>query len=140
MNIDAVASAVSYSQQNCGNKPGKRQFTGTSKIFRFRFLFRGKRRRNDVHKLLEEREFCLGFTDWQNCAHSYFVTICVNHRECLFGAVVDGDMQCSGIGNIAVQCWQQIPEHSSKIELDAYVLMPNHLHGILIIQSSDDNA
>ena len=71
-------------------------------------------------------------------AGAYFLTICVNHRECLFGAVEDNDMQFTEIGNIVVRCWQQIPDHCPNIELDAYVVMPNHIHGILVIQSSDD--
>jgi putative transposase len=73
----------------------------------------------------------------------YFVTICTKNREMIFGDVVDGEMRLSAIGAIASQCWQDMPIHFTAVELDEFVLMPNHVHGIIIIldnlksQSSD---
>ena len=64
---------------------------------------------------------------------AYFITICTKARQCLFGNVVKGEMQLNSLGNIALNCWQTIPAHFSHIELDTFVVMPNHLHGILII-------
>ena len=65
---------------------------------------------------------------------AYCVTICTQHRTCLFGMVNgDGDMELDVIGQVVVDCWQAIPNHFPQVELDAFVVMPNHLHGILII-------
>ncbi|MEH2196619.1 MAG: transposase [Nostoc sp.] len=64
---------------------------------------------------------------------AYFITICSKGRQCLFGNVVNGEMQLNSLGHIAFNCWQTIPDHFPHIELDTFVVMPNHLHGILII-------
>jgi putative transposase len=66
-------------------------------------------------------------------AGAYFVTICVRGGECLLGEVVDGEMQHNEWGQIAWDCWQAIPEHSPHVKLDVYVVMPNHVHGIIAI-------
>ncbi len=64
---------------------------------------------------------------------SYFVTICTQNRECYFGDVMDGKMQLSEIGNLAKKYWQEIPQHFPFVQLDAFVVMPNHVHGIILI-------
>ena len=61
----------------------------------------------------------------------YFVTICVQHRKCLFGTIIDGQMRLNEIGKIVVECWCRIPPHFPSIELGDYVVMPNHIHGII---------
>jgi putative transposase len=66
-------------------------------------------------------------------AGAYFVTICVQHRQHLFGAVVNGEMDLHDLGMIADECWQAIPNHFPFVELDHYVVMPNHVHGIVVI-------
>ncbi|MBX9256382.1 transposase [Desmonostoc muscorum CCALA 125] len=72
-----------------------------------------------------------GYDYTQSCA--YFITICTKARQCLFGNVVKGEMQLNSLGHIAFNCWQTIPDHFPHIELDTFLVMPNHLHGILII-------
>lgn len=67
----------------------------------------------------------------------YFVTICTQNRECFFGMVVDGKMKLSDIGKIAYTCWSEIPHHFPFVQLDAFVVMPNHVHGIIIIDKPD---
>ena len=62
---------------------------------------------------------------------AYFVTICVQHRKCLFGTITDGKMRLNEIGQIVVKCLNHIPQHFPSVELDAYVVMPNHIHGII---------
>jgi putative transposase len=62
-----------------------------------------------------------------------FVTICVRGGECLLGEVVDDEMQLNEWGQIAWDCWQAIPEHFDHVEPDAFVIMPNHVHGIIVI-------
>jgi REP element-mobilizing transposase RayT len=63
----------------------------------------------------------------------YFVTICTKDREELFGSVINGGMILNNIGKIANQFWQEIPKHFPFVILDEFVVMPNHLHGILEI-------
>ncbi len=62
---------------------------------------------------------------------AYFVTICAQHRKCLFGTIIDGKMQLNEIGQIVVECWNRISQHFPSVELDEYVVMPNHTHGII---------
>jgi hypothetical protein len=69
---------------------------------------------------------------------AYFVTICTAHRECFFGNVVNGEMQLSEIGKIANNHWLEIPTHFPIVFLDAFVVMPNHVHGIIIINKQED--
>ncbi len=64
---------------------------------------------------------------------AYFVTIVTQDRELLFGDVVDGEMVLSAYGRVAVTMWQCIPRHFSQVELDEWVVMPNHIHGIIVI-------
>lgn len=64
----------------------------------------------------------------------YFITICTHQRSHYFGEVLNGRMQLSPIGIIADLLWYQIPYHSKNVELGAFVVMPNHIHGILIIK------
>lgn len=64
---------------------------------------------------------------------AYFVTICTHRRECLFGEVMDGEMVLSEYGAIVEQVWQDLPHHYTHVRLDAWVIMPNHVHGIIIL-------
>jgi putative transposase len=66
----------------------------------------------------------------------YFVTICTHNRECLLGEIVDEEMKLSSIGEIVQRCWEEIPKHFPNVELDAFVVMPNHVHGIIINDES----
>lgn len=64
---------------------------------------------------------------------AYFVTICTQNRHWYFGEVADGLMQLSEIGRIAQSCWMEIPQHFPFVQLDAFVVIPNHVHGIIVI-------
>ena len=64
---------------------------------------------------------------------AYYITIVTCQRDPLFGRIVNEEVQLSAYGRIADECWRAIPEHFPTIEVDAYVIMPNHLHGILVI-------
>jgi putative transposase len=61
------------------------------------------------------------------------VTICTNLRRSYFGNIANGHMSLSDMGRIAEQCWREIPKHFENVELDEYVIMPNHVHGIFMI-------
>jgi putative transposase len=65
---------------------------------------------------------------------AYFVTVCTHERACLFGHVVNGEMHLNDAGEIARRCWEDIPHHFPLVELDAFVVMPNHIHGIIVIR------
>lgn len=69
----------------------------------------------------------------------YFVTICTHHRKLLFGEITNGKMLLSPFGDMAHQEWEKIPERWPHITLGAFQVMPNHLHGILIIERPASN-
>ncbi|MFH1524390.1 MAG: transposase [Chloroflexota bacterium] len=69
-------------------------------------------------------------------AGGYFVTILTFQRECLFGKIFNGEMAVTSLGKIVLDCWDQIPVHFSNAQTDAFVIMPNHVHGIIFIHES----
>jgi REP-associated tyrosine transposase len=70
----------------------------------------------------------------------YFITICTKNIESSFGDVVDGKMQLSQTGQLAERFCKEIPHHFPYIKLGRYVVMPNHLHIIIIICKSGDHG
>ena len=67
----------------------------------------------------------------------YFVTICTKNMNNYFGDIRNSDMKLSSMGKIAKQIWVEIPAKFLEVNLDALVIMPNHIHGIIeIIQSN----
>ena len=73
-------------------------------------------------------------------AGAYFVTICTQGRACLFGEVVDGEMRLNDAGRMVVAEWERLPALFSNVVLDAFVVMPNHIHGIVILTDPADDA
>ena len=63
----------------------------------------------------------------------YYVTICTGGRNCFFGAIVNAKMNYSPTGDIARQLWMEIPNQFGYANLDEYIVMPNHIHGIIRI-------
>ena len=68
----------------------------------------------------------------------YFVTICTHDKQCFFGDVTNDKMQLSTVGKIAHQYWSEIPQHSQHTYLDEFIIMPNHVHGIIIIDNPNN--
>ena len=68
---------------------------------------------------------------------AYFITICTKHRQHLFGEIYNNEMQLNDSGQLAEKYWLEIPTHFPFIELGNFVVMPNHTHGILIIDKPD---
>jgi len=66
-------------------------------------------------------------------AGAYFVTICTHQRECLLGQVHGGAVRLSDYGELVEECWRGLPLHFGHIEVDVHVIMPNHIHGIILI-------
>jgi len=64
----------------------------------------------------------------------YFITICCQDRAHLFGEIMNGEMILNDCGEIAQNCWLEIPEHFPNVELHEFVIMPNHVHGIIEIK------
>jgi len=63
----------------------------------------------------------------------YFITICTHRQACLFGEVIDGAMQLNQLGRIVEQEWQRTAVLRPYVDLDAFVVMPNHFHGVIVI-------
>ena len=83
----------------------------------------------------------------------YFITICVQDRKCLFGKITGASpagaqMELNEFGSVAYEQWQKLPERFTNIELDVFQIMPNHMHGIIVLTdvgagftpARDDNA
>ncbi|MBN1290651.1 MAG: transposase [Candidatus Latescibacteria bacterium] len=64
---------------------------------------------------------------------AYFVTICTYRKEHYLGKIMNGRMVHSTVGNMCIQNWSEIPQHFTNVELDQFVIMPNHMHGIVFI-------
>ena len=71
-------------------------------------------------------------------AGAYFITVCTHRRRCLFGDVIDGEMRLNDAGHVVYDVWDELPTHYPNVELDAFVVMPNHAHGIVILASPAD--
>ena len=71
---------------------------------------------------------------------AYYVTIVVWHREYLFGEVVNGEMVLCKFGLVAQQQWEKLPERFPNTDLGAYKIMPNHMHGIIVIMAGRGTA
>jgi putative transposase len=71
-------------------------------------------------------------------AGAYFVTICTQGRTCLFGEVVDDTMHLNDAGEMLTALWTGIPARIANVEVDAFVVIPNHLHGIIVLPDRDE--
>ena len=67
----------------------------------------------------------------------YFVTICIQNHECLFGEIANGEMILNNAGKTVQTIWNELPQHFQHVKLDAFVIMPNHIHGIIVITNPD---
>jgi putative transposase len=86
----------------------------------------GKQRK---HIRLRDHDYRMG---------SYFVTFVTRERERFLGEVLEGEVVLSEIGRMAESFWLDIPDHFPKVDLDEFVIMPNHVHGILHLSSPGD--
>lgn len=64
---------------------------------------------------------------------AYFVTICTQDRNCLFGEIIDGEVRLNEAGRMIHAAWNDLPVHYQGVEIDAFIIMPNHLHGIVLL-------
>ena len=70
----------------------------------------------------------------------YFVTICTKYMQEWFGDVVEGKMMLNECGRIVQECWFNLPNHYSNCRLDEFIVMPNHVHGIINLHSNVGNG
>ena len=79
--------------------------------------------------------------DWDYTqAAAYFVTICTRDRVCLFGEVETGRMGLNRYGRIAAEEWRRTANLRDSVALDAFIVMPNHVHGIIVIQTDGNGG
>ena len=64
---------------------------------------------------------------------AYFITLCTQNRECNLGEIMNGEMKFTVRGFIIDEFWSKIPDHFPNVELDEFIVMPNHVHGIIVI-------
>ena len=69
----------------------------------------------------------------------YFVTIVTKNRKHYFGKILNGTMELNKLGEIVDECWHNIPEHFPFVVLDEFCVMPNHIHGIIVIDDKTGN-
>jgi REP element-mobilizing transposase RayT len=68
---------------------------------------------------------------------AYFVTICTQERLFFFGEIIETEMQLNEAGEMVQIIWDNLPERFPQLTLDAFVIRPNHVHGILVVNSED---
>ncbi len=71
---------------------------------------------------------------------AYFFTICVQGRACILGDVVENGMRPSPLGSMVQECWDALPSHYPNVVLDSFVVMPNHVHGIISLDAVSARA
>ena len=68
----------------------------------------------------------------------YFVTLCTQDHVCLFGRIVDGRMQLNSPGRMIDMAWNRLPDHQRNVEIDTHIVMPNHVHAIVVLLPGDE--
>ncbi len=79
-----------------------------------------------------------GYDYSQNGA--YFITICTQNRECLFGEIVSDQMILNDVGRMIETVWTDLPQYYAGIDLDVFQIMPNHIHGIILLSAEPVGA
>jgi putative transposase len=87
----------------------------------------------DIH---HRRSIRLKHYDYSG-AGAYFITVCAHNRECLFGEILNTEMHLTEYGHAIRECWEWLGNQYNTIDLDAFVIMPNHVHGIIIMRDPD---
>ncbi len=80
----------------------------------------------------ERRSVRLKGYDYAQCG-AYFLTVCTQHRETLFGLIEDREVRLNAAGRMVEDAWACLPDRFSNLSLDSFTVMPNHIHGILLL-------
>jgi putative transposase len=70
----------------------------------------------------------------------YFITICTKDRKNFFGKIQNGKMMLNDVGEIAKKCWKEIPKYFPDTVLGTFVIMPNHVHGLIYIKENNNSS
>lgn len=70
---------------------------------------------------------------------AYFITICTRDRSPVLAHIIDGEIHLSEIGKIVKEQWHNLKNRFPNVEIDEFVVMPNHIHGIIVITDADGN-
>jgi len=97
---------------------------------------------NKMLKLLVNNEFyhrrSIRLEDYDyTLAGAYFITLCTFDRKNLFGNIIRGEMKYNDAGKMVQRIWSEIPKFYSKVDIDEFIIMPNHVHGIIILVGAD---
>lgn len=84
------------------------------------------------HDLHHRRSIRLGEYDYSQ-AGAYFITICTHNRSSIFGEIINGEMINNELGAIVRSRWDRLSKHHQNVELDESIIMPNHIHGIIVL-------
>jgi putative transposase len=68
---------------------------------------------------------------------AYFITLVTHGRDCIFGEVIEGDMVLNWYGKTVHRDWMDLPHHYPFVTLDAFIVMPNHVHAIVVLRTDD---
>ncbi len=71
---------------------------------------------------------------------AYFITICIQNRQCLFGDIKDGNMFLNQAGEMVRSVWENLPRRFVHVISDEYIVMPNHIHGVIIIDRRGESC
>jgi putative transposase len=71
---------------------------------------------------------------------AYFVTIVTHERKCLFGKIEDGEVRLNDVGRMAEEAWIEVPNHYSGVECDTFLIMPNHIHAVIVLVGAGHRA
>jgi len=72
-----------------------------------------------------------------SCSGGYFVTIVARNRECNFGIIDTTEMMVNDAGRMVRSIWNELPEHYPGVDIDAFQIMPNHIHGIILLTNNN---
>ncbi|MGM0497973.1 MAG: hypothetical protein ACQESJ_08650 [Bacteroidota bacterium] len=93
-----------------------------------------------MNKILPNRKSIrLKNYDYSNPGY-YFITICTQNREYLFGKIIDGNMHLNPAGKMIQTIWNEIPKFYFCIQIDHFIVMPNHIHGVIQIVGAGPRA
>lgn len=86
-----------------------------------------------AHKSRKTRLAAQAEKSWDNKSNFYFITLFTQHRKALFGEVQESDMSLNSSGEVLQACWYELPVIFSRLLLDLFIIMPNHLHALLAL-------
>ena len=96
-------------------------------------------RQNEANELPKRKTMRLKGADY-SATGAYFITICTHEKACIFGHIHDEEMCLNELGRVVNAVWNEIPLHYPQVQTDAWVVMPNHVHGIVFFQSPSSQS